>query len=185
MHEITLIFSDTINILPISNKFIKTHLFKCYPNFCPYLCVCILQYIFCMIISHPMMKLQDHFKLFCILKSKCCLLSNPDSNAIYLYRSFSFPSTACSFPPSCFLLLYQDNEISPEGLLSLLSSELKRELPEEFVYRRALSEWQQTSGISFTTSWITNDWFLSPCWLHICFNKHIFVLCQIDMVAHI
>jgi len=40
---------------------------------------------------------------------------------------------------SCFLLFYQDNEISPEGLLSLLSSELKRELPEEFVYRRALS----------------------------------------------
>ncbi|XP_026103812.1 corticotropin-releasing factor-binding protein-like isoform X2 [Carassius auratus] len=51
----------------------------------------------------------------------------------------------------CFLLLsvtalrgharfldIQDNEISPEGLLSLLSSELKRELPEEFVYRRAL-----------------------------------------------
>ncbi|XP_051734774.1 corticotropin-releasing factor-binding protein isoform X1 [Ctenopharyngodon idella] len=51
----------------------------------------------------------------------------------------------------CFLLLsvtalrgharfldIQDNEISPEGLLSLLSNELKRELPEEFVYRRAL-----------------------------------------------
>lgn len=52
------------------------------------------------------------------------------------------------FTMSCFLLFYQDNEISPEGLLSLLSSELKRELPEEFVYRRALSEWQ-TSGISF------------------------------------
>lgn len=68
----------------------------------------------------------------------------------------------------CFLLFDQDNEMSPEGLLSLLSSELKRELPEEFVYRRALSKWRepyqnqlinpiQACGISFAktlqTSW--------------------------------
>ncbi|XP_072518520.1 corticotropin-releasing factor-binding protein [Salminus brasiliensis] len=51
----------------------------------------------------------------------------------------------------CFLLLsvtalrgrgryidVQENEISAEGLLSLLNSELKRELPDEYVYRRPL-----------------------------------------------
>ncbi|KAI4887561.1 hypothetical protein NFI96_014231 [Prochilodus magdalenae] len=51
----------------------------------------------------------------------------------------------------CFLLLsvtairgrgryidVQENEISAEGLFSLLNSELKRELPEEYVYRRPL-----------------------------------------------
>ncbi|XP_028829576.1 corticotropin-releasing factor-binding protein [Denticeps clupeoides] len=32
----------------------------------------------------------------------------------------------------------QENEITPEGLLSLLNSELKRELPDDVVYRRPL-----------------------------------------------
>ncbi len=92
------------------------------------------------------MKLYEHLSSFESKESyNPYFLAHHGWNAIliYFYCIFWRLFLILVIPMFCLLLFDQDNEISPEGLLSLLSSELKRELPEEFVYRRALSEWQQ------------------------------------------